>query len=314
MSADQPQILDSDPCRNRGPSPRFMHGPCFQRRRVRYARNVDSPAPLRAGPATVAGFGADAEHTDDLVRCWGVADDGVIIEVAVHPSVADALAERWPPIGLARCDRPMGPVAHCVTVSHADDSGGLRRSWDRVESGLALFASERLAGLVAVHAAVIVRGSQALVVPGASGVGKSTLCVAAAAAGAQILTDEYALVNPASGLVAGWRRPVRVRRPDGGADRFELATESEPVRVGLVAFVAHAPGCTPSWAPITGADTVLGLLANTVCARSRPDAALDAALAVARSARAVAGSRGEAADAVVELLALLDDTLPPDGG
>ena len=52
---------------------------------------------------------------------------------------------------------------------------------------------------------------------------------------------------------------------------------------------------------------VLGLLANTVCARSRPDEALDAALAIARSARAVAGPRGEAADAVVELLALLHD-------
>lgn len=242
------------------------------------------------------------------MRCWGVADDGAVVEVAVHPTVADALIERWPPVGLARCDRPMGSVAHRVTVSLAEDVGGLRRGWDRVESELALFASERLAGLVAVHAAVIVQGSVALVVPGASGVGKSTLCVAAAAAGAEILTDEYALVDPASGLVAGWPRPVRVRRPGGGADRLDLVTESWPVSVGLLAFVAHVTGSAPLWAPITRAEAVLGLLANTVCARSRPDAALDAALAVVRSASAVAGSRGEAADAVVELLALLGDS------
>lgn len=201
----------------------------------------------------------------------------------------------------------MGPVAHRVTVGLAEDIGGVRRGRDRIESELALFASERLAGLVAVHAALVVRGAKALLVPGSSGVGKSTLCVAAAAAGAHVLTDEYALVDPTTGLVAGWRRPVRVRLPGGGADRLDLVTDSGPVTVGLVAFVVHTAASTPSWAQITGAEAVLGLLANTVCARSRPDEALDAALAVARSARAVAGARGEAADAIVELLALLDE-------
>jgi hypothetical protein len=231
----------------------------------------------------------------------------------VHPSVAGALVERWPPVGLARCDPPAGTVTHRVTVGLTEQAGDPQRCWDRVESELALFASERLAGLVAVHAAVIVRGSKALVVPGASGAGKSSLCVAAAAAGAQILTDEYALVDPASGLVTGWRRPVRVRRPGGVVDRIDLATKSGPVEVGLVAFVVYTTRSAPPWATLTGAEAVLGLLANTVCARSRPDAALDAALAIARSARAVAGSRGEAADAVVRLLALLDDDSRADG-
>lgn len=236
-----------------------------------------------------------------------MADDGAVVEIAVHPSLADALVERWPPVGLAWRERPMDEVVHRVIVGVADDFPGQQRAWDRVESDLALFASERLAGLVAVHAAVIVSGSLALLVPGASGVGKSTLCVAAAAAGAAVLTDEYALLDPASGLVSGWRRRVRVRQPGGGVDRLDLAVESGPVQVGLLAFLAHAPDSAPTWAPITGAEAVLGLLANTVCAQSRPDEALDAALAVARSARAVAGSRGEAADTVVELLALLID-------
>lgn len=273
--------------------PRFPSRPQVAglRRRPRYHRVVDSPSV-------------------DLVRCWGMADDGAVVEVAVHPGLADALDERWPPVGLARCDRPVGPVAHRVIVSAADQLGEPRPGWDRVESDLALFSCERLAGLVAVHAAVIVRGGKALVVPGASGVGKSTLCVAAAAAGAEILTDEYALIDPTSGLVTGWRRRVRIRRAGGGVDRLDLAVESEPVQVGLLAFLAHATSPEPSWAPITGAEAVLGLLANTVCAQSRPDEALDAALVVARTARAVAGSRGEAADAIVELLDLLVDGDP----
>lgn len=238
----------------------------------------------------------------ELIRCWGVADDGGVVEVAVHPSIAEALTDRWPPIGLTRSDQPVGSVVHRVTVSRAEDSGGPRAGWDRVESELALFASERLAGLIAIHAAVIVRGSTALVVPGSSGVGKSTLCVAARATGAAILSDEYALIDPVSGMVSGWRRPVRVRLPGGGTDRLDIASVSGPVPVGLVAFVTHTPHTPPSWAPLTRAEAVLGLLANTICAQSRPDEALDAALAVARSARAVAGTRGEAAEAIVSLL------------
>ena len=247
------------------------------------------------------------DDAGQIVRCWGVADDRAIVEIAVHHTLAEALVERWPPRGLVRSSRPIGPVAHRITVGASVDDGRPGRGNDRLESELALFTSERLAGLVAVHAAVIVRGSDALLVPGSSGAGKSTLCVAAAAAGLDILTDEYALVDPTSGLVTGWRRPVRVRRPDGGIDRLDLATESDPIPVGLVALVRHDATAASSWAAISGAEAALGLLANTVCARSRPDEALDAALSIARSAPAVAGTRGEASQAIVELLAMLDD-------
>lgn len=91
--------------------------------------------------------------------------------------------------------RPNGEPT--VTVDNAQSPGG----WDRVESELALFAAERLENLVAVHAALILRQGRALLVPGPSYSGKSTLAVAAAAAGAAVLSDEYALVDPASGLV-----------------------------------------------------------------------------------------------------------------
>lgn len=240
-----------------------------------------------------------------LVQCWGVADDGVAVEVVVHHTIADALIERWPPRGLEMSARPDGPISHHISVTRVDANGGQGPSWDRLESELALFASERLTGLVAVHAAVIVHGSRALIVPGTSGAGKSTLCAAAHAVGATILSDEYALVDPVSGLVMGWRRAVRIRRDDGGAERLDIATESDPVPAGLIALVTHDGASEPSWAGITGAEAVLGLLANTVCAQSRPDDALDAALALAGSTSAVAGRRGEASESIAQLLDLL---------
>lgn len=84
--------------------------------------------------------------------------------------------------------------AHCWWKSTASRplEGG-----DRVESELALFAAERLAGQVAVHSAAIAMRGRVLLVPGPTGVGKSSLCAAAAAeAGATVLSDEYALVDP----------------------------------------------------------------------------------------------------------------------
>ena len=238
-----------------------------------------------------------------------------MVEIVGRDVSAEQLAVRWPPLALARFEKPKGPVELRlvaegdavgdeieVTVDGEPSSGG----WDRLESDLALFASERIAGLVAIHAAVIIRGAEALLVPGTSHAGKSTLCLAAAGVGARVLTDEYALVDPITGRVAGWRRPVRARRPDGAIDRLDIAVASDPVAVGLVALVAYDADPAHLWAPISGAEAVMGLLANTVCAQSRPDEALDAALALARSSQAVAGSRGEAIQAIVELLALID--------
>jgi hypothetical protein len=216
--------------------------------------------------------------------------------------------------GLGRLDVPAGPVARRIEVTGGALPGVMEvriegevssGGWHRVESELSLFAAERLAGQVAVHAAVVVHEHRALVVPGPSYVGKSRLCVAAAEAGLAVLTDEYALVDPSTGLVTGWPRPVRLRRDDGTLERFDLLSDVGPVPVAVVAFVQYRASATDDWAPVSGAEAVIGLLDNTVCAQTRPDDALDAALALARNAVAVAGDRGDAVRALPALLALM---------
>lgn len=238
------------------------------------------------------------------------------MEIAVPQALSHDLQTRWPPVGLKPSSEPSRPPERRLVFGVAEGVADLPPSsveessdafnWDRLESELAIFASERLDGLIAVHAAVIVWHGRALVLPGTSGAGKSTLCVEAVAAGAQVLTDEYALVNPQSGWVSGWLRPVRVRRGNGTVDRLDIAVASDPLPVGLVAMLVHHSEAQPGWAPITGAEAVLGLLANTVCAQSRSHESLDAALAIARSAPAVGGFRGEASATIVDLLALMD--------
>jgi len=246
---------------------------------------------------------------------FGVADDGTVVEVRYPRLVAHVIADRWPPVGLARQQAAPGDPALVLDVSLDWITGAVNvivdgdaapGGWERFESDLALFTAERLAGLVAVHAGVIAWNGQVILVPGASGAGKSQLCVAAHARGALVLSDEYALIEPSTGQVRGWQRPVRVRQA-GGVRRLDLASPSAPLPVGLVALVQYRHGSGNDWFAVPAAEAVVGLMANTVCARSRPDESLDAALAVANNSAAVSGTRGDAVEALSALIDLLGE-------
>lgn len=262
----------------------------------------------------------------ELERCWGVAQDGAVIEVAVHPSLVPELERRWPPVGLDRRFEPTEPIEGRVGLSNEwiivpdrEPSGDSPPpvAWDLLEQTLTLFSAQRLTRLVAVHSAAIAHNGRVMVVPARSEGGKSTLSVAAHRAGATVLSDEYTLIDPTNGLVTGWTRPVRRRRdetegePDdeGEIERLDIAVPSAPMPVGLIASVVYDPDATESsgtWQPISAAEATVELLAHTICARTQPHDSLDAALHVTRTAYAVAGPRGDADIAVRELLDLLD--------
>lgn len=259
------------------------------------------------------------EGDGELARCWGVAENGDAVELAVRPHLVEELLRRWPPMGLTRSDTPVAPTLiqrglsdEWIIIPDRDPSGDNPppEAWDQLEQTVTLFAVRGLVRFVAVHAAVLESNGRAIVIPAASGGGKSTLSMAAHRAGLTVLSDEYALIDPASGLVTGWPRPVRVLRADRTVDRHRIATASGPIPVGVLAFLTHqeqaAPGDAGGWSPLTPAKAVGELLSHTICARDRPHESFDAALAVARTARAVKGSRGEADDEVAALVALCE--------
>lgn len=75
----------------------------------------------------------------------------------------------------------------------------------RFESDFGLYVSEKLPGFVAVHAALLHVDDAIVIVQGSSGVGESSLCVAAMDAGWEMWSDEYCLINTTTGDVAqGW--------------------------------------------------------------------------------------------------------------
>lgn len=62
-----------------------------------------------------------------------------------------------------------------------------------------------------LHAAVLERGGQAVVIVGDSGAGKSTLCTALTLSGWRLLSDEMALVDLADGLISPTARPISLK-------------------------------------------------------------------------------------------------------
>jgi HprK-related kinase A len=64
---------------------------------------------------------------------------------------------------------------------------------------------------VIIHAGIVARDDRAILMPGASGVGKSSLTAALCARGWRLLSDELALIDLADGMAYPMPRPISVK-------------------------------------------------------------------------------------------------------
>jgi hypothetical protein len=162
---------------------------------------------------------------------------------------------------------------------------------------------------VFVHAGVVGIDGRAIVMPGPSFAGKTTLVSALVRAGAGYWSDEYAALD-ADGLVHPYAKPLSVR--DGGHAARDQAVESlggragdRPLPVGLVVLTRYRRGAF--WAPraCSAGEGALKLLEHTVPARSRPDQALAAVRRAASGATILDGDRGDADETAAAIIAVL---------
>lgn len=175
-----------------------------------------------------------------------------------------------------------------------------------------------------VHAGAVAFRGRALVLPGYSFSGKSTLVAALVRAGAVYYSDEYAILDR-RGLVHPYTKPLSIREPDSHVTDSHWAAvrpvESiggtageEPVPVGLIAATKYRP--QSSWRPelCSAGHGMLALLANAVPARERPADALTAVRRAAANAVVLEGERGEADEAAQALLEIAHESFPNGDG
>jgi hypothetical protein len=176
------------------------------------------------------------------------------------------------------------------------------------ESHIQLTVAEYAPRRVFVHAGVVGWNDRAILIPGLSHSGKTTLVDQLIRAGATYYSDEYAVLD-GRGRVHPYPRAMGMRSPNSGVSKKVRAEEigakvgSRPLRVGLVVSTKYKDGARWRPRPVTRGRGVLELMSNTVSARSQPEMALSVLPLALESARILKGVRGEASEIVDRILA-----------
>ena len=169
------------------------------------------------------------------------------------------------------------------------------------------FVAERAPDYLFVHAGVVGWEGRAIVMPGASFAGKTTLVQAWLEAGATYYSDEFAVLDRA-GRVHPFARPLAIR--DGSTALTRLVpvaalgaeTGTTPLPIGLVLVTSYRAGAR--WRPrrLTAAPTLLALMRHTVAARGNPKHSMPILKQAVSDGITLAGRRGEARPLVSAVL------------
>ena len=269
------------------------------------------------------------EKIDRLGWAAGISAYVYGMRVGVRTNDADVLdriAERLPPAWEPACS-PFVDLLYSLKVGGADARRnsrnytllyfGLQRiartmdldeAFDELEGHLqmrvALLATQR----VLIHAGVVGWRGRAIVVPGYSRAGKSSLVAELLKLGATYYSDEYAVLD-GRGHVHPYARRLSLRQQGDlpplrrTAADFGAETGFGPLPIGLVAVAKYRPGA--HWRPrrLTAGQTVWELLNCTLSAQQQPEAAVHVLeRAVVAGAVGQKGFRGETAETAELLL------------
>ena len=164
----------------------------------------------------------------------------------------------------------------------------------------------RLRTLRAVHAGAVVLEGRAVLIPGSSHAGKSSLVAELLRRGAVHLSDEYALADE-QGRVHAYPRPLLLR--DGNprqslvlpADlNAEFATR--PVPVGWIFAVDYDPESEWDLHEVSQGEAVMLLLQNTPHEMSESPEMVEFFMRLVADADCYAGTRGDAVEAAGRVL------------
>jgi len=188
----------------------------------------------------------------------------------------------------------------------------LESACNAFEADLQLHVSEAARNRIFVHAGVVGWRGKAIVIPGRTFTGKSTLVAALVRAGASYYSDDYAVLDR-QGRVHPYPLPLSIRE-DPVAPGTKYSVEElggkvgrSPLPVGLVVVSPYREGAR--WRPrtLSAGEGVLALMANTVSARTQPEAAMSTLRRVVSTARVLKGARGEAEEVAPAILKRVEE-------
>jgi hypothetical protein len=180
------------------------------------------------------------------------------------------------------------------------------------ESDLQLHVAEGARRKVFVHAGVVGWRGRAVLIPGYSLSGKTSLVAELVRNGATYYSDEYAVLD-LRGRVHPYPKPLQIREGESARQKkypveaFGGRAGVKPLPVGLIVASKYRAGA--QWRPriLSAGRGTLELLAHTVSARRQPELALGALQRVAAHAPVLKCLRGEANHTAELILRYLDN-------
>lgn len=178
---------------------------------------------------------------------------------------------------------------------------------ETLRSDLNLYVAENARGRLFVHAGAVGWKGRAVVIPGRSFSGKTTLVRAFLRAGATYYSDEFAVVD-GRGFVHPFAVPLGIRDANSNkqqmhvAEEFARSTGVNPLRIGYVIATHFRPRARWKPQPVTKGLGALALLANTVAAQRDPSATLSTLSRAVADAEILKSHRGEAREVVESVL------------
>ena len=260
------------------------------------------------------------ERLDQLDWNAGLVFDAYGVRLGVRvsdASVLERIAALLPP-GWSALDSPLVEGLYSLKVAQPSPNTNVRRyhllyqgigriartqdlneALEILESDLHTQVAAQAKTRLFVHAGVVAVHGQAVLIPGRSFSGKTSLVAALVRAGATYYSDEYAVLDT-EGRVYPYARPLALRNTQGQPSGLVTAESlgglvgTEPLPVGIIVGAEYKAGS--QWRPrvLSPAEAMLLLLDNTVQVRSQPQATMETLRKVALGARAVKSKRGEA--------------------
>lgn len=182
---------------------------------------------------------------------------------------------------------------------------------ERLVPKIRLLIAEFAREVVFVHAGVVVWKGKAILFPGNSMAGKTTLVAEFVNRGAEYYSDEYAILD-AAGRVHPFEKTLSIRE-HGSYEQREVSApvanrngekSSAPVRLVFITSYSPAAPFKPKY--LSAAQGVLELINHTIPIRENPGFAMQTLKKVALNATFTKTLRGEAAETVEHVLQLLN--------
>jgi hypothetical protein len=252
------------------------------------------------------------------------------VRAGVRVNISGVLPRVLPllPPGWKKSHRVIVQRLYSLVVAHGCARAGVRRlhvlyadtmpvardaALDQVlaalETDLHRYTAEATSDMTFLHAGVVGWQGRAIVFPGRSLSGKTTLVREMLRLGATYYSDEFAVVD-SSGLVHPFARPLGIRKDSTyaqtkyTAERLGAASGVKPLAMGIAVICKYDAGTRWQTAPLSQGQGALELLANSVAVRSRPDETLRRLQKLVRHSVFIKGTRGEAQEAAAAILNL----------